>query len=192
MYKIFLTLLLALSLNAEIVGGVAIVVKGQAITLYDIKKEMQLSKIDAKRASDVLIRKALEKSETKERKITVSSGEVYDDIKKSADRNRMSVNDFYEAVRNSNGMSSSDLKEKIKSKLLSQKLYGAIVYSSMSEPSQEDIEAYLEQTYKFSLDNIYSIDDIKFEQLKLLYKNETSSEEGFSFVPLKTNNSFEI
>jgi len=144
MYKIFLTLLLTLTLNAEIVDGVAVVVKGEAITLYDIKKEMETSKVSAKKASDILIRKSLEESETKERKITVSSGEVYDDIKKTAARNNMSVSDFYEAVRNSNGMSSSDLKLKVKHKLLSQKLYSAIAYSAMDAPSEDDIQEYFE------------------------------------------------
>jgi len=144
MYKIFLTLLFTLTLNAEIVDGVAIVVKGKAITLYDIKKEMEISKVSVKKASDILIRKSLEESETKERKISVSSGEVYDDIKKTAARNNMSVSDFYEAVRNSNGMSSSDLKVKIKQKLLSQKLYSAIAYSAMEVPSEDDIQEYFE------------------------------------------------
>ena len=144
MYKLFLTLLLVVTLNANIVDGVAIVVKGKAITLYDIKKEMELSKVDAQKASDILIRKSLEQSETKERKITVSSGEVYDDIKKTAARNNMSVSDFYEAVRNSSGMGSSDLKAKIKHKLLSQKLYSAIAYSAMSEPDEDDIQEYFE------------------------------------------------
>ncbi len=144
MYKIFLTLLFVVTLNAGIVDGVAIVVKGDAITLYDIKKEMEVSKVDAKKASDILIRKSLEQSETKERKITVSSGEVYDDIKKTAARNNMSVSDFYEAVRNSNGMGSSDLKAKVKYKILSQKLYSAIAYAAMSEPSEDDIQEYFE------------------------------------------------
>lgn len=142
MYKIFLTIIFVISLNAQIVDGVAIVVKGSVITLLDIKKEMRLSKTDVKRASDTLIRKKLEALETKERKITVTSGEVYDDIKKTAARNNMSVSDFYEAVRNANDMSSAELKEKVKEKLLSQKLYSAIAYSNISEPSEEEIEAY--------------------------------------------------
>ena len=144
MYKIFLTLLFVVTLNAEIVDGVAIVVKGKAITLYDVKKEMELSKVNSQKASDILIRKALEESETSERKISVSSGEVYDDIKKTAARNNLSVNEFYEAVRNANGMSSSELKEKIKYKLLSQKLYSAIAYSAMAQPSDEDVQEYFE------------------------------------------------
>ncbi|WP_373001550.1 SurA N-terminal domain-containing protein [Sulfurimonas sp.] len=147
MHKIFLTIILTLTLSAEIVDGIAVVVKGSAITLYDIKKEMQTSKIDSKSATDSLIRKALEQQEINERKISVSSGEVYDDIKKTAARNNLSVSEFYEAVRNSSGLTSEELKEKIKEKLLSQKLYSAIAYSGVSEPTDDEIEAYF-KTHK--------------------------------------------
>lgn len=142
MYKIILTFMFVVSLNAELIDGVAIVVKGKAITLYDIKKEMQLSKIDAKRASDSLIRRALENAEIRERNIHITSSDVYEDIKQTATRNKMSVSAFYEAVRESNGLSSSDLKEKIKEKLLSQKLYASIAYSSMKQPSEIEIKEY--------------------------------------------------
>ncbi len=144
MYKIFLALLFTLSLNAEIVDGVAAVVKDSAITLYDITTEMQTSKVEAKQALDILIRKKLEEIEAKERKLTVTSSEVYDDIKKAAAGNNMSVNEFYDAIRESNGLTSSQLKEKIKEKLLSQKLYAAIAYASMSEPSDSEIKEYYE------------------------------------------------
>ncbi len=144
MYKIFLTLLFIGSLNAQILDGIAIVVKNEPITLYDIEKEMKSSKVDSKTASDILIRKALESSEIKERRISVSSGEVYEEIKKTAARSNMSVSDFYDAVRDSNGISSSELKEQMKSRLESQKLYSAIAYSAISEPSQADIEEYYE------------------------------------------------
>lgn len=142
MYKIFLTFMLLASLNAKMIGGVAVVVKGDAITLYEIKEEMELSKIDAQTATNLLIRKVLEKQEVQNRKISVSSSEVYDDIKKTAARNNLSVGKFYEAIRESNGLTSSELKVKIKEKLLSQKLYGAIAYSSISQPSDEEIETY--------------------------------------------------
>jgi len=142
MYKIALTLLLALTLNAKVYDGVAIVVKDKAITLLDIKKEMQTSHVDAKKASDILIRKKLEEIEIQDRNIKVTSSEVYDDIQKMASRNNMSISDFYTAVRDSNGLSSTELKEKIRQKLLSQKLYSAIAYSSLSEPSEDEIQEY--------------------------------------------------
>jgi len=132
------------SLNAQMIDAVAIVVKGKAITLYDIKKEMKVSKVDAKRAADALIRKKLEEIETDERKITVNSSEVYDDLKKTASRNNLNVSEFYKAVRDANGMSSKDLKIKVRERLLSQKLYSAIAYSHVSEPSKEEIAEYYE------------------------------------------------
>lgn len=142
MYKIFLTLIFASLLGAEIIDGVAVVVKEKAITLYDIKKEMALSKVDAKVASDILIRKALEDIEIQERKLSVTNEEVYEDIKATAQRNNMSVSDFYEAVRDANALSSTQLKEKVEQKLLSQKLYSAISYSAMTPPSETEIEEY--------------------------------------------------
>jgi len=144
MYKIFLVFFLTLSLQAELIDGIAMVVKGEAITLLDIKKEMKLSNVSAKEASDILIRKTLEKTEIQNRNIGVDSMEVYEEIKRTAARNNMDVSKFYEAVRNANGISSSDLKEKIKEKLLSNKLYSAISYSQMSEPTDEEIAEYYE------------------------------------------------
>jgi len=142
MYKIFFTLLFTALLNATVYDGVAIVVKDKAITLLDIKTEMKISKIDAKRAADVLIRQKLEEVEIDERKITVNSSEVYDDIKKMASRNNLNISEFYDAVRESNGMSSTEFKEKIKQKLLSQKLYQAIAYAALSEPSDLEVQEY--------------------------------------------------
>ena len=142
MYKTFLILLFATFLHAEVYDGVAIVVKDKAITLQDIKNEMKTSNVSQRRAKDILIRQKLEEVEIDERKIKVNSSEVYDDIKKMASRNNMNISDFYDAVRESNGMNSMALKAKIKQKLLSQKLYQAIAYSCLSEPSDIEIQEY--------------------------------------------------
>ena len=144
MNKIILALLLAATLEAKVYDGVAVVVGNKAITLLDVKKEMKTDKVDAKKAVNILIRKKLESMEIKQRNISVTSSEVYADIKKMAERNKMSINDFYDAVRESNGLSSEELKAKIKQKLLSQKLYNAIAMSSMSEPGEEEIKDYYE------------------------------------------------
>jgi parvulin-like peptidyl-prolyl isomerase len=144
MYKILLTFFLIGALHAEIYDGVAIVVKNKAITLLDIKTEMKLSKVSSKKAIDILIRQKLEAIEIDERKIKVNSSEVYDDIKKMAARNHMNISDFYDAVREANGLTSSEFKAKIKQKLLSQKLYQAIAYTAMSQPSEIEIKEYYE------------------------------------------------
>lgn len=151
MKNIIITMLFSSTLFANLVGGVSIVVKGEPITLYDIKNEMAITSADAKQASDILIRKKLEEIEMKERKLSVSSTEVFDELKQTAERNNMTINEFYSAVRESNNLSSEQLKEKIKERLLSQKLYQAIAYSAMSQPTDTELEEYFKlNSDKFS------------------------------------------
>jgi len=145
MYKItLLSFLFASMLSAELVNGVSAVVKGEPITVYDVKEEMRLTKMDATIARDILIRKKLEAAEIVERKISVNPTEVYEDIKKTAAANKMSVDQLYDAVRESNGLSSAEFKEKVREKLLSQKLYSAIAYASMEAPDEEKMKEYYE------------------------------------------------
>jgi len=144
MYKIILVLLLSTLLSAEMINGVSVVVKGEAITIRDVKDEMRLSKVNATTATDILIRKKLEAAEIQERKITVDSSEVYDDIKKIAASNKMSIDEFYDAIRDSSGLTSAEFKEKTREKILSQKLYAAIAYSSISMPDEDEMREYYE------------------------------------------------
>lgn len=173
MYKIVLFLFFTTLLSAKMYDGVAIVVEDRAITLLDIKKAMQETKLDEKQVSDMLIRKELEAAEIKKRNISVTSADVYADIKKIAARNKMTVSQFFDAVREANGLSSSDLKEKIKERLLRQKLYQTIAMSSLSEPSESEIEEYykyhkaeLEHPSSFDV-TIYSSKDRRELQTKI-------------------------
>ena len=49
MGKIILFLMLFVGLYAQVVDGIAVIVKGQAITIYDIQQEMKKAKVDAKK-----------------------------------------------------------------------------------------------------------------------------------------------
>ena len=145
MRKIFFLLpLLTLSLCANVSDAIAVVVQDKPITLYDIKKEMQLTHFDEAKATQILIRQKLEAIELDKRGIEVTSGDVYAEIKSIARRNNMSVSKFYELLREKDDLSSSEFRTKIKERLLSQKLYNAIAYSNMQRPSNEDIKEYYE------------------------------------------------
>ncbi len=168
MIKLILILFIVASLQAKVYDGVAVVVEDKAITLLDIKKEMQTKHINVKKAIDILIRKKLESIEIKKRNISVGSSEVYDDIKKMAQRNNVSVSNLYDAVREANGLTSEQFKVKIKQKLLLQKLYNAVTISSMSEPSQEEIKDYFElhkSDFKHPLSFTVVIYDTKQKEL---------------------------
>ncbi len=142
MLKIVLPLFLLTVLQAKMVDAVAIVVEDEPITLYDITQEMKSAHVNKKDAIDILIRKKLEAKEIKKRGIGVSEDEVYDEIRRLAAANNMTISQFYDAVRDSNGLSSSELKKKIKERLLSQKLYQSIAMSKMREPDENEIKEY--------------------------------------------------
>jgi len=118
--------------------------KDEIITLYDITKEMQSAHLSKQEAIDVLIRQKLEANEIKKRSISVSEDEVYDEIRRLASANNMTISQFYDAVLESNALNSTELKEKIRQRLLSQKLYQSIAMSKMSEPSENDIKQYFQ------------------------------------------------
>jgi len=164
MYKIFFVLFFIASLNAEIIDGVGIVVEEKVITFYDIKKEMNDSKINVKRASDLLIRKKLEEIEVKKKNINVSSSEVYEEIKKIASKNNLTVSKYYDVVRNQSGLNSTEFKEKIKQQILSQKLYSSVTYSSLLRPSNNEIEEY----YKLHKENFISPSEFEV----IIYKSK--------------------
>ena len=127
---------------AQTIDAIAVIVEDEVITTYDIKQEMQLSHVDYDQARKILIRKKLESIEIKKRGISVSESEIYDEIRQLAQRNGMSISQFYDAVRESNGLNSSQLKEKIKERLLSQKLYQSIAMSKLKEPDEQEIKEY--------------------------------------------------
>jgi len=140
------------------VDGIAILVKDQPITLYEITKMMEENNIPQEQAVDILERKKLEAIEVKERDITVTKQEVFDDIQKMAEQNNMSVIELYQAIQSSQGLSEKKLKEKIREKILNQKLYNAIAFADLQQPGDEEIEEYFRLHQKeFQRASSYSV-----------------------------------
>jgi parvulin-like peptidyl-prolyl isomerase len=155
MHKILFPLFLTLSLWAKTTSGIAVIVQDKPITTYDIKKEMQLTHLDEAKATQILIRHKLEESELENRGLNVTSGDVYAEIQSIARRNNMSVSKFYELLRDKNGLNSTEFREKIKERLLSQKLYNSIAYGNIKQPSNDEIEEYY-QLHKKQFSHPYS------------------------------------
>ena len=139
---IFIFIFFISFLHAKMIDAVAVRVGDDVITLHDITDEMRTSHVSKKQAIDILIRKKLEEAEIKKRGISVGVDEVYDEIRRLAASNHMSISQFYDVVRESNGLNSTQLKEKIKERLLSQKLYQSIAMSKMKEPSDSELQEY--------------------------------------------------
>ena len=185
--KFLLLILFFVSLHAKTIDGIAIMVKDQPITLYEITQAMEENKIPQEQAVQLLERKKLEEIEIKQRHISASKQEVFEDIQRMAEQNKMSVIELYQAIQSSQGLSERKLKEKIKEKLLNQKLYNAIAFSHLEQPNDEEIEEYYQLHQKefqkpssFSV-LIYQCPDKNLLQEKvdnpMFYSPEVTSEE---------------
>ena len=137
-----LILILSISLYAKIINGIAITVSNEAITMQELSDTAKNEKITIEKAQELLVRKKLEKIEAHERNIHISREEVFADISKMAEQNKLTVLELYQAVQKSNNLSEKEFKKRIAEKLLNQKLYQAIAYSSMSEPSEVEMKEY--------------------------------------------------
>ncbi len=156
--KFLLLILFFVTLQAKTVDGIAIMVKDQPITLYEITKAMEENNIPQEQAVELLERKKLEEIEIKERHISASKQEIFEDIQRMAEQNKMSVIELYQAIQSSQGLSEKKLKEKIKEKILNQKLYNAIAFSHLEQPNDEEIEEYYQLHQKeFQKPSSYSV-----------------------------------
>lgn len=142
MFKYLSPLIITTFLSAQMIDGVAILVKKEPITLYDIQAQQQASNAPLNKVVDTLIRKKLESQEIKERHLSVNAEEVLEDLRKMASQNHMTLSQLYDAMLKVRGLSESALKAKIKEKILNQKLYSAIAFSKMNPPSETDEQEY--------------------------------------------------
>ncbi|WP_298690836.1 peptidylprolyl isomerase [uncultured Sulfuricurvum sp.] len=148
MRPLLLSTLLASFLWSAPVGGVSVLVKNTPITMYEIQEEMKQSGTSAKQSADTLIRKKLEQLEAQEKKITVSSAEINEEIQRMAAQNNLSVDQFINAMQTVRGLDEKGLKAKVSESITGQKLYNSIAFSKMGQPSAEEEAEY----YQLHLD----------------------------------------
>ena len=151
------SLLFTFALSAPI-GGVAILVKNSPITLYEVTQEMKQSGTDATKSADALIRKKLEQLEAQEKKITVSSSEVKEEMERMAKQNNLTTEQFLDAMKTARSISESDLKAKIEESIRGQKLYSSIAMSKMAQPTPaEEADYYQLHLDEFSHPDSYDV-----------------------------------
>jgi len=144
MNKLLLLFSFAPLLFADTIGGIAVTVDDETITLYEIKQEQEISKQNIKNTVDQLIREKLEHIEAKKRNISVSNQEVLDDLNKMAEQNNMTLTQLFEAMSSVRHLSESQTKRKTKEKILKEKLFNAIAMSQIEEPTEDEIQEFYE------------------------------------------------
>jgi DNA-binding phage protein len=188
MLKYISPLLFSSLLCANTVGGIAILVQNEPITLFEIKEFMAQENLTQEQSIKQLIRQKLESIEVTERHINVSAEEVLAEIDIMAKQNNMNRNQFYMAMQQSRGISESDLKTKVKESLLNKKLYNAIAFSKLSQPSKEEITEYYQlheekfaRPESFDVIIYHSASAEKLQQKianPMLYSRDVQSEEA--------------
>lgn len=148
MRSLTLSVVLTTFLWGDPIGGVAVLVKNTPITLLEIQQEMKQSGLNAPQSADTLIRKKLEQLEASEKKITVTSAEINEELARMASQNNLSMEQFLNAMQTVRGLSEKDLKAKIEESIKGQKLYSAIAFSKMGQPTAEEEAEY----YQLHLD----------------------------------------
>ncbi len=148
MRSLTLSVVLSTFLWSAPIGGVSVLVKNTPITLYEVQQEMKQSGTNASQSADTLIRKKLEQLEAAEKKITVTSVEINEELTRMAAQNNLSMEQFLNAMQTVRGLSEKDLKAKVEETIKGQKLYSAIAFSKMAQPSAEEENEY----YQLHLD----------------------------------------
>ena len=171
MKKILFTTILIFSflLNAKnvLIDQIAIIVNGEAVTLYDLKKQLNpanpaIVSIEAlKKQKQTLLQKIIEKKlieqEIKKRKIEVSKQEVERALKNVAMNNKMSVEQFKKVIKKQ-GIDFLVYKNTILiAQLKKMKLQQKIAFSEL-DPSETDLQKLYNELYKNS--NIYTASHI--------------------------------
>lgn len=149
MRPLLLSALAATLLWSAPIGGVSVLVKNTPITLLEVQQEMKQSGTDAKQSADTLIRKKLEQLEAQEKKITVSAAEINEEIARMAAQNNLSADQFLNAMQTVRGLGEKELRAKVEETVKGQKLYSAVAFAKMAQPTPEEEAEY----YQLHLDD---------------------------------------
>ncbi|PAF45896.1 peptidyl-prolyl cis-trans isomerase [Helicobacter sp. 11S02629-2] len=126
---------------SDVVGGIAILVNREPITLYQITSLEKSMKIDRKDAIKLLIDNKLKEEEVRRLKIVVSDDDVDSQINALAKQNHMSLDQFYTEVEKQ-GFTLSSYRKKLKEQMLDNSLFGKILYSSNNIGQDDELRDY--------------------------------------------------
>ncbi len=126
---------------ARVVGGIAMLVNGDPITTYELKSFARKNGISMNDAVNSLIQQKLELQEAAKLGISANSLEIDNEMLKLAKKNGLSLDAFKKEVARE-GKSLSELQENIRKKIIKDKLYQAILSSSLEKPTEDDLKRF--------------------------------------------------
>ena len=124
----------------KIIGGIAIKVNGDPITLYEIQHTMQTQHFSKTQAQDFLVAQCLKKQEIKRLNIVVDEMRLDQEVQAVAAQNRMSYQQFLNALYQE-GITLEIYKERLKDQIQTRELMRNILLSS-DVSSEEEMRKY--------------------------------------------------
>ncbi|OPX26610.1 MAG: hypothetical protein B1H07_03960 [Campylobacteraceae bacterium 4484_166] len=164
-------------LNAGLINGIAIKINGtHIITLYDIDKRVQESKLTRQQAIDLLINEKLMFIEIEKNEITVLDEEVEDYIDNLSAKNNISKEQFIIEVKKQKDI--EKFKDDIKTEIKKYKLIGVLSQKEISKPSEEELKIYYNNNIKrYAIGNsmrVYPFEKVKQSIYATILKEKES------------------
>jgi len=141
--RVIVLILFAIQLLiSETINGVAITVNGVPITLYQIDELVKQSKQSRNRVVELLIKNALEESETEKLRLKATDSDINRFVDNLVRQNRLnSREEFYQALKYQ-GISKEQFLERVQKEVLKPKLYQRITSSKISQPTDKELKDF--------------------------------------------------
>jgi parvulin-like peptidyl-prolyl isomerase len=130
--------------DARMIGGIALSVDGEPITIGEIKRFQALSHLDKKRATEALIQQKLEEKEIQKEGIFVNDMEIDEAIKNIAKQNGVSVQTLKSEIAKQ-GLTYAQYRKNLSDRIKKDKLYKKIVAGRIKKPDDVAIKAFYNQ-----------------------------------------------
>ncbi|EPP1573260.1 peptidylprolyl isomerase [Campylobacter lari] len=154
-------------LYAQTLGGVAMVVENQPITLYDIEQTMkELKTNDKQKAIAFLVDDKVQQSEAKKLGIYISTFELNEKLAQIAKGNKTDINGLQTKIEK-DGLSFEVFKNKVRKDLEREKLYRSIMQNAKINIDDQALKHF----YESNLDKFST-----FSNIDLVVYNSTNPE----------------
>ncbi len=130
--------LLTLS-EAKMVGGIALIVEGEAVTTSDIRTLQKQTGLSKEKAIDLLIQEKLQKNAMRD--IVISESDIDQKIEQIASQNNISVKEMQKIFKKQ-GSSWSDYRTNIKEKMKISKFIETKIADKLRNPSEDDLKLF--------------------------------------------------
>lgn len=127
--------------EGKIIGGIAITVNGDPITLYEITQTQKKLKLDKQKAIDVLIADRIKSQEIKRLNIHIDDTRIENEIKNIAKHNGMDYDTFI-ATLMKQGINYGKYKDEFKEQIETQELLRSVLLSNVNTAGETEMRNY--------------------------------------------------